>query len=155
MATRKTTAKAPTTTSKAPKKAPAEPVKAQEQVQEQTTAPMPTIRAKIDRLADFENSKVKAFASANIGPFAVHGLRVVDGEKGMFVAMPSTSYQKDGKTEYQETFHPVSGEARKALNDAVLQAYEQKLAEEQTEEQTEDETLEMDEAEDQPLTQTM
>ena len=150
MATRKTTAKAPSTTSKAPKKAPVEPVKAQEQVQEQT-APMPTIRAKIDRLADFENSKVKAFASANIGPFAVHGLRVIDGEKGMFVAMPSTSYQKDGKTEYQETFHPVSGEARKALNDAVLQAYEQKLSEEQTE----DESMKLDEAEEQPLTQTM
>ena len=150
MATRKTTAKAPTTTPKAPKKAPVEPVKAQEQVQDQGEA-MPTIRARIDRLADFENSKVKAFASANIGPFAVHGLRVVDGEKGMFVAMPSTSYQKDGKTEYQETFHPVSGEARKALNDAVLQAYEQKLAEEQTE----DESIKMDETEEQPLTQTM
>ena len=150
MATRKTTAKAPTTTSKAPKKASAEPVKEQEKVQEQTEQ-IPTIRAKIDRLADFENSKVKAFASANIGPFAVHGLRVVDGEKGMFVAMPSTSYQKDGKTEYQETFHPVSGEARKALSDAVLQAYEQKL----TEEQTEDASMGMDEAEEQPITQTM
>lgn len=150
MATRKTTAKAPTTTSKAPKKAPVEPVKAQEQVQEQT-APMPTIRAKIDRLADFENSKVKAFASANIGPFAVHGLRVIDGEKGMFVAMPSTSYQKDGKTEYQETFHPVSGEARKALNDAVIEAYEQKLAEEQTE----DNALDEEQTEDQSFTQTM
>lgn len=150
MATRKTTAKAPTTTSKAPKKAPAEAVRTQEQVQEQSEA-MPTIRARIDRLADFEGSKVKAFASANIGPFAVHGLRVVDGEKGMFVAMPSTSYQKDGKTEYQETFHPVSAEARKALNDAVLQAYEQKL----TEEQTEDASMSMDEAEEQPITQTM
>ena len=150
MATRKTTAKAPSTTSKAPKKASAEPVKEQEKVQEQTEQ-MPTIRAKIDRLADFENSKVKAFASANIGPFAVHGLRVVDGEKGMFVAMPSTSYQKDGKTEYQETFHPVSGEARKALSDAVLQAYEQKL----TEEQTEDAGMNMEEAEELPFTQTM
>lgn len=151
MATRKTTAKAPTTTSKAPKKAPAEPVKAQDQVQEQTEA-MPTIRAKIDRLADFEGSKVKAFASANIGgAFAIHGLRVVDGEKGLFVAMPSTSYQKDGKTEYQETFHPVTGDARKALNDAVLEAYEQKL----TEEQTEDASMSMDEAEAQPITQTM
>lgn len=151
MATRKTTAKAPTTTSKAPKKAPVEPVKAQDQVQEQTEA-MPTIRARIDRLADFEGSKVKAFASANIGgAFAIHGLRVVDGEKGLFVAMPSTSYQKDGKTEYQETFHPVSGEARKALNDAVLEAYEQKL----TEEQTEDASMSMDEAEAQPITQTM
>ena len=151
MATRKTTAKAPTTTSKAPKKAPVEPVKAQEQVQEQT-APMPTIRAKIDRLADFENSKVKAFASANIGgAFAIHGLRIVNGEKGMFVAMPSTSYQKDGKTEYQETFHPVSGEARKALNDAVIEAYEQKLAEEQTE----DNALDEEQTEDQSFTQTM
>ena len=151
MATRKTTAKAPTTTSKAPKKAPVEPVKAQEQVQEQTT-PIPTIRAKIDRLSDYEGSKVKAFASANIGgAFAIHGLRVVDGEKGMFVAMPSTSYQKDGKTEYQETFHPVSGEARKALNDAVIEAYEQKLAEEQTE----DEALDEEQTEDQSFTQTM
>ena len=150
MATKKTTAKAPSKTSKAPTKAPvkapAEPVTAQEQ-----TMPMPQIEARIDRLVDFENSKVKAFASANIGPFAVHGLRVVDGEKGMFVAMPSTSFQKDGKTEYQETFHPVSGDARKALNDAVLEAYEQKL----TEEQTEDASLGMEEAEEQPITQTM
>lgn len=69
----------------------------------------------------------------------------------MFVAMPSTSYQKNGKTEYQETFHPVSADARKAIGDAVLQAYEQKLAEEQTE----NEAMEMDEAEEQPLTQTM
>lgn len=149
MATRKTTAKAPTTTSKAPKKAPVEPVKAQEQVQEPTTN-IPTIQARIDHVTGYE--KVKAFASANIGGvFAIHGLRVVDGEKGLFVAMPSTSFQRDGKTEYQETFHPVSGEARKALNDAVLEAYEQKLAEEQTE----DEALDEEQTEDQSFTQTM
>ena len=149
MATRKTTAKAPTTTSKAPKKAPVEPVKAQEQVQEPTTN-IPTIQARIDHVTGYE--KVKAFASANIGgAFAIHGLRVVDGEKGLFVAMPSTSFQRDGKTEYQETFHPCTGEARKELNDAVLQAYEQKLAEEQTE----DASVGMEEAEEQPITQTM
>ena len=149
MATRKTTTKAPTNTPKAPKKAPVEPVKVQEQVQEQT-APIPTIQARIDRITGYD--KVKAFASANIGgAFAIHGLRVVDGEKGMFVAMPSTSFQRDGKTEYQETFHPTSNEARKELNDAVLQAYEQKLAEEQTE----DEALDVEETEDQSFTQTM
>ena len=149
MATRKTTAKAPTTTSKAPKKAPVEPVKAQEQVQEPTTN-IPTIQARIDHITGYE--KVKAFASANIGgAFAIHGLRVVDGEKGLFVAMPSTSFQRDGKTEYQETFHPVSGEARKALNDAVLEAYEQKLSEEQTE----DEALDEEQTEDQSFKQTM
>ena len=149
MATRKTTAKAPTTTSKAPKKAPVEPVKAQEQVQAPNTN-IPTIQARIDHVTGYE--KVKAFASANIGgAFAIHGLRVVDGEKGLFVAMPSTSFQRDGKTEYQETFHPVSGEARKALNDAVLEAYEQKLAEEQTE----DEALDEEQTEDQSFKQTM
>lgn len=149
MATRKTTAKAPTTASKTPKKAPAEPAKAQEQVQEQTSK-LPTIQARIDHITGYE--KVKAFASANIGgAFAIHGMRVVDGEKGLFVAMPSTSFQRDGKTEYQETFHPVSGEARKALNDAVLQAYEQKLSEEQSE----NETLDVEETEDQSFTQTM
>ena len=149
MATRKTTAKAPTTAPKAPKKAPAEPVKAQEQVREQTSN-LPTIQARIDHITGYE--KVKAFASANIGgAFAIHGMRVVDGEKGLFVAMPSTSFQRDGKTEYQETFHPVSGEARKALNDAVLQAYEQKLSEEQSE----NETLDVEETEDQSFTQTM
>ena len=149
MATRKTTAKAPSTTSKAPKKAPVEPVKAQEQVQAPNTN-IPTIQARIDHVTGYE--KVKAFASANIGgAFAIHGLRVVDGEKGLFVAMPSTSFQRDGKTEYQETFHPVSGEARKALNDAVIEAYEQKLAEEQTE----DEALDEEQTEDQSFTQTM
>ena len=149
MATRKTTAKAPTTAPKTPKKAPAEPVKAQEQVQEPTTN-IPTIQARIDHITGYE--KVKAFASANIGgAFAIHGMRVVDGEKGLFVAMTSTSFQRDGKTEYQETFHPVSGEARKALNDAVLQAYEQKLSEEQSE----NETLDVEETEDQSFTQTM
>lgn len=149
MATRKTTAKAPSTTSKAPKKAPVEPVKAQEQVQAPNTN-IPTIQARIDHVTGYE--KVKAFASANIGgAFAIHGLRVVDGEKGLFVAMPSTSFQRDGKTEYQETFHPVSGEARKALNDAVLEAYEQKLAEEQTE----DEALDEEQTEDQSFKQTM
>ncbi len=146
MATKKTPYKAPSKTSKELTKAPAESAKAQE-----NSTTTPNIEAKIDRLVDFKNSKVKAFASANIGPFAVHGLRVVNGEKGMFVAMPSTSFQKDGKTEYQETFHPCTGEARKELNDAVLQAYEQNLAEEQTE----DESVVMEEAEEHPITQTM
>ena len=112
---------------------------------------MPVIRARIDRLTNREGSKVKAFASADIGPFSVHELRVVSGEKGMFVAMPSVSYQSNGRTEYVETFHPTSGEARKALNDAVLQAYEQMLAEEQNE----NTSIFMDEAEEYPNTTTM
>ena len=97
------------------------------------TSSIPSIRVKIDKLVP-EGNKVKAFATVHISnSFAIHGLRVVNGEKGLFVAMPSTSYQKNGKTEYQETFHPTSSESRKALNEAVIEAYKNKLEVEETE----------------------
>ena len=88
----------------------------------------PNISARIDRLVDYENSKVKAIASVNIGgAFAIHGLRVIDSQKGLFVQMPQNSFQKDGKTEYSDIFHPVTADARTELNSKVLEAYEQKL----------------------------
>ena len=89
----------------------------------------PSITARIDRLVDYENSKVKAVASANIGgAFAIHGLRVIDSQKGLFVQIPQNSFQRGGKTEYSDIFHPITAEARSELNTKVL-AYEQKLAE--------------------------
>lgn len=48
-------------------------------------AELPTLSVKIDRLNDYEGSKIKAFASANIGgAYAVHGIKVVDSDKGIF-----------------------------------------------------------------------
>ena len=86
------------------------------------------IKAKIDRMVDNEGSKVKAIASANIGDaFAIHGIRVIDSQKGLFVQMPQNSYQKNGKTEYSDIFHPITADARNELNNAVLSAYEQRL----------------------------
>ena len=112
---------------------------------------LPSIDVRIDSLVDYEGSKTKAFASANIGgAFAIHGLRVMDSEKGLFVSMPS---RKDGEN-YREVFHPVSTEAREDLNKKVLAAYEQKLTEEQSQEQEETETLSEDETQ-APVTQTM
>ncbi|MBR5822734.1 MAG: SpoVG family protein [Paludibacteraceae bacterium] len=112
---------------------------------------LPSIDVRIDSLVDYEGSKTKAFASANIGgAFAIHGLRVMDSEKGLFVSMPS---RKDGEN-YREVFHPVSTEAREELNKKVLAAYEQKLTEEQSQEQEETETLSEDETQ-APVTQTM
>lgn len=55
--------------------------------------PIPYISVRIDKLFDDDTKKLKAFASANIGPFAVHGIRVFENEKGMFVNMPSVSYK--------------------------------------------------------------
>ena len=96
----------------------------------------PSISARIDRMVDYENSKVKAIASANIGgAFAIHNIRVIDSQKGLFVQMPQNSYQKDGKTAYSDIFHPITAEARTELYDKVMEAYEQKLAEEQGEDE--------------------
>lgn len=96
------------------------------------------IQAKIDRLVDNENSKLRAIASANIGDaFAVHGLKVYDGQKGLFVQMPQNSYESGGKKHYSDQFHPITADARNQLNDAVLDAYDKKLAEVQSNDQEE------------------
>ena len=96
----------------------------------------PTVSVRIDRMVDREDSKVKAYASANIGgAFAIHGIRVVDSQKGLFVQMPQRSYEKDGTTKYEDVFHPITAEARNELNGAVLSAYEQRLHMEEDESQ--------------------
>lgn len=64
---------------------------------------------------------VVAFASATIDDmFAVNNIRVVNSEKGLFVAMPQV---KDAKDEYRDICFPVTAELRKQLNEAILGAY--------------------------------
>ena len=93
---------------------------------------LPNITARIDRLVEQDDSSVKAYASVNIGgAFAVHGIKVIDSVKGIFVSMPSNSYKKDGKVEYSDICHPITAEARNELIDKVTEAYEIKLGEEQ------------------------
>lgn len=89
----------------------------------------PQIEARIDRLADGD-FKTRAYASATIGgAFAVHGIRIIESDKGRFFAMPQESYKKNGETKYNDTFHAITADARTALVDAVNEAYEQKLQE--------------------------
>lgn len=93
---------------------------------------VPTITARIDRLVNQEDSNIKAYASVNIGgAFAVHGIKVIDSVKGIFVSMPSNSYKKDGKVEYSDICHPITANARNELIDRVTEAYEAKLSEKQ------------------------
>jgi len=62
-----------------------------------------------------------AFASITINDaFAVHSLKVVNGEKGIFVSPPSV---RDKNNEYRDIAFPVTGEARKQLGVVVLDAY--------------------------------
>jgi stage V sporulation protein G len=80
---------------------------------------------------------VVAFASVTINDlFAVNNIRVVNSEKGLFVAMPQI---KDAKGEYRDICFPVTAEMRKLLNDAILGAYElEKQAPAKTKESTVD-----------------
>ena len=95
--------------------------------------PIPYISVRIDKLFDDDTKKLKAFASANIGPFAVHGIRVFENEKGMFVNMPSVSYKDgQGNTQYDDVFHPVTKEAREVLVKNVIDEYNHALEQAQT-----------------------
>lgn len=69
-----------------------------------------------------EMNKVKAVASITIDDeFVVHDLRVVEGEKGFFVAMPS---RKLPNGEYRDVAHPINTETRERLQAAVIQEFE-------------------------------
>ena len=89
--------------------------------------------ANINRIIDKPDSSIKAFASASFDDyFAVHGIKVCDGEKGLFISMPSTSYSnKNGEKKYQDIFHPITKEAREELNNAVIKAYNEALVQTQ------------------------
>ncbi len=69
------------------------------------------------------DSSLKAFADVSFaGAFIVKGIKVVEGKKGLFVSMPSEK-GKDGK--WYDTAHPLTKEFREALNEVVLEAYEE------------------------------
>ncbi len=68
-----------------------------------------------------EEGKLKAIASFTIDDaFVVHDLRVIEGQNGLFIAMPSKKLS-DG--EYKDIAHPIRTETREAIRTAVLEAY--------------------------------
>jgi len=67
-------------------------------------------------------NKVCAIASVVLDDsFVVHDLRVVNGEKGLFVAMPS---RKLPNGDFRDICHPINAEARQSLQEAVLTQFE-------------------------------
>lgn len=107
------------------------------------------VNATINRLIDKPDSSVRAIASASFdGYYAVHGIKVCEGEKGLFISMPSTSYTTaNGEKKYQDIFHPTTKGARDALNTSVLNAYKAALAQSQQAEIEVQDTPDEDESE--------
>lgn len=70
--------------------------------------------------------KMKAIVSVTFdNAFVVHDVKVVEGQKGLFVAMPS---RKTPEGEYRDIAHPITSDARGIIQSAVLKAYEEAIA---------------------------
>ena len=69
-----------------------------------------------------KNTNLKGFAAITIdGEFVVNGIRIVEGKKGMFLDFPSRK-NKVGK--YINVAFPINNEARRKIEDAVLEVYD-------------------------------
>lgn len=74
------------------------------------------------RVVEKENSKMRGFASVTIdNQFVVHDIRILEGESGLFLAMPS---KQTAPGEYRDIAHPINQDARKIFTDAILAEYE-------------------------------
>ena len=72
---------------------------------------------KVDR-----EGRMKAVASVVFDDeFVVHDIKIVEGERGLFIAMPS---RKTNNGDFRDIAHPVSSEVRERIQDAVLKAYD-------------------------------
>lgn len=77
------------------------------------------------------DSKMKAIVSVTIDDmFVVHDMKIIDGQNGLFVAMPS---RKTPDGEFKDIAHPINTEAREMLQSKILEAFAN-LPEEEIEE---------------------
>ena len=69
------------------------------------------------------DGRMKALVSITLDEsFVVHDLRVIEGNTGLFVAMPSKR-TPDG--EFRDIAHPINSEMRQEIQDAVMKVYEE------------------------------
>lgn len=65
---------------------------------------------------------LKGFAAVTLdSEFVVHGLKIMQSEKGLWISFPA---RKDSKGEFLDIFHPITKEAREKILKAVLDAYQ-------------------------------
>ena len=68
-----------------------------------------------------KEGKMKAVVSITIeNEFVVHDIKVIEGEKGLFIAMPS---RKSADGEYRDIAHPINSETRENIQKVILEKY--------------------------------
>ena len=77
-----------------------------------------------------KQGKMSAVVSVTFeNEFVVHDIKVIEGERGLFIAMPS---KKSSDGEYRDIAHPINSDMRKVLQDTILEAFEKAADEEGT-----------------------
>ena len=82
-----------------------------------------------------DDGKMKAVVSITFDDeFVVHDIKIIDGQNGLFIAMPS---RKMGEGDFRDIAHPLLSETRMKIKEAIFAEYEKVLAEQDTEESAE------------------
>lgn len=77
-----------------------------------------------------KEGKMKAVVSVTFDEiFVVHDIKVIEGEEGLFIAMPS---RRSGDGEYRDIAHPINSEMRDKLQKEILEKYEEAVKENDT-----------------------
>lgn len=74
-----------------------------------------------------KEGKMKAIVSITLDDeFVVHDIKVIEGEKGLFIAMPS---KKASDGEYRDIAHPINSSTRELIQKIILDSYEKAMNE--------------------------
>ncbi|MCI9142446.1 MAG: septation regulator SpoVG [Lachnospiraceae bacterium] len=74
-----------------------------------------------------KDGRMKAVVSITLdGEFVVHDIKVIEGDKGLFIAMPS---KRTADGEYKDIAHPINSSTRDAIQKVILESYEKALLE--------------------------
>ena len=77
-----------------------------------------------------KQGKMRAVVSVTFdNEFVVHDIKVIEGERGLFIAMPS---KKSADGEYRDIAHPINSDMRKVLQDTILEAFDKEADVEET-----------------------
>jgi stage V sporulation protein G len=70
-----------------------------------------------------KEGKMRAVVSITIdNEFVIHDIKVIEGDKGLFIAMPS---RKSSDGEYRDIAHPINSTTRETIQNLILEKYEQ------------------------------
>ena len=75
-----------------------------------------------------KEGKLKAIVSITLdNEFVVHDIKVIEGEKGLFIAMPS---KKSADGEFRDIAHPINSSTREMIQSTILDRYQKAMSEE-------------------------